>query len=231
MRPAVSVIIPTWQEAAGIEATIRAVRGCGSCEILVCDGGSSDGTIHRCGLADRVLTSDPGRAKQLNAGAAAARGEILWFLHADCRPATGAIAAIERALADSAVIGGAFSQEIDHPGLVYRVIEHGNGLRVRLSGWIYGDQGMFVRREVFEKLGGFPDLPLMEDLYFSKQLRQQGRIVLLKERLLVSARRWEQDGPISRTLMNWRLILQAHRGVPLDQLAKEYRTKRGIADD
>ena len=98
MRPAVSVIIPTWQEAAGIEATIRAVRGCGSCEILVCDGGSSDGTIHRCGLADRVLTSDPGRAKQLNAGAAAARGEILWFLHADCRPATGAIAAIERAL-------------------------------------------------------------------------------------------------------------------------------------
>jgi hypothetical protein len=123
-------------------------------------------------------------------------------------------------------VGGCFRQTIDSAGVGYRLLEIGNALRVRLLGWAYGDQGIFVRRDVFHSLGGFPDLPLMEDLYFMKRLKRTGRLSLLCLRLQVSARRWRKHGIIRQTLGNWCLILRAHCGVPLEKLDAEYKDVR-----
>ena len=163
----------------------------------------------------------------MNVGAAAASGEILLFLHADCWLEPAGLDEIRSSLATRPdVVAGAFRQILDHPGWVYRGLEWGNAARVRWPGWIYGDQGLFVRRSVFESLGGFPDLPLMEDLYFSKSLRKAGRLALLSPHLHVSTRRWEQTGPLRQTLRNWWYILAAHLGTPLEELARRYRDVR-----
>ena len=133
-----------------------------------------------------------------------------------------AAAAIDRALADSRTVGGCFQQRINADGLSYRLVEAGNALRVRLLKWAYGDQAIFVRRAVFEQLGGFPLLRLMEDLYFMKQLKRTGRIALLPERLVVSARRWQHQGVLRQTLRNWSLVLMAALGRHPDSLARAY---------
>jgi rSAM/selenodomain-associated transferase 2 len=222
----ISVIIPTLNEAARIEATIARTRALGACEIIVADGGSSDGTRERAAGADLVLDTPRGRAVQQNAGAAAASGDVLLFLHADCWPEPGALEAIEAALANARTVGGCFRQTIDAPGVAYRLLECGNALRVRTLGWAYGDQGLFVRRDVFTALGGFPELPLMEDLYLTKQLKRAGRFRLLPQRIHVSPRRWERTGILRQTLRNWRLIALAHCGVSPERLAREYADVR-----
>lgn len=222
MTRILSVIIPTLNEKARIAGTIQALRERGDCEIIVCDGGSTDGTLHQARQADRVLEAPRGRASQQNAGARASRGATLLFLHADCLPPPGFAGAIEQALGDAAVAGGCFQQRIDHPGRVYRWIEAGNAARVRTLGWIYGDQGLFVRRATFDELGGFPNRPLMEDLYFSKRLKHAGRLVILPERLLVSSRRWEQQGVLWQTVRNWLFVGLAHGGVSSETLAGWY---------
>lgn len=158
----------------------------------------------------------------MNAAAAVASSEHLLFLHADCRPGPGFVTSINQALRDPSVSAGCFRQRIDHPAPRYRIIERGNALRVRLLRWMYGDQGLFLRRETFEQAGRFPELPLMEDLYFSKRLSQQGRLVVLPDLLTVSPRRWERRGVVRQTIQNWSLILRAHAGVPLATLAAEY---------
>ena len=217
-----SVVIPVLNEAAQIAAAVQSARTAGACDVVVVDGGSSDGTPAAAAVADHVLDAPRGRASQQNAGAAAARGDTLLFLHADCRLPPGCAAAIAQALADPRCVGGCFRQTIDAPGAGYRLLERGNAWRVRLLGWAYGDQAIFVRRSVFESLGGFPDVPLMEDLYFMKRLKRRGRISLLPDRLQVNARRWQRHGVIGQTLRNWRLITLAHCGVPLDSLAAGY---------
>ena len=218
----ISIIIPTLNEAERIEATIARARALGPYEIVVADGGSDDATRERASEADLVLQTPRGRAVQQNAGAAAARGEVLLFLHADCWLEPGALEAIESALADAPTVGGCFRQTIEAPGIAYRVLEFGNALRVRTLGWAYGDQGLFVRREVFTALGGFPELHLMEDLYFAKRLKRAGRSQLLAQRIHVSPRRWERTGVIRQTLRNWRLIALAHCGVSPERLARDY---------
>ena len=163
----------------------------------------------------------------MNAGAAVATGEILLVLHADCWLEPAGLAEMRGTLASQpAVVGGGFRQILDHAGGAYRWLEWGNAARIRWPGWIYGDQGLFVRRSVFEALGGFPVLPLMEDLYFSKQMKQAGRLALLGRHLHVSTRRWEQTGPIRQTLRNWQFILAAHLGTPLEELSRRYREVR-----
>lgn len=225
-RVHVSVIIPVLNEAAQIADAIARTRAVGDCEIIVVDGGSIDGTLAAAGAADRVLTSPRGRARQQNAGAAAATGDVLLFLHADCRLPADAFDAVAQALQDPLCVGGCFRQSIDAGGAGYRLLEFGNAARVRLLGWAYGDQGIFVQRNAFEALGGFPDLPLMEDLYFMKRLKRRGRVALLPLRLQVSARRWQKQGIVGRTLRNWRLLLRAHCGAPLEKLAAEYKDVR-----
>jgi rSAM/selenodomain-associated transferase 2 len=170
-----------------------------------------------------VLHTERGRAVQQNAGAAISRGDVLLFLHADCWLEPGALDAVRTALAEERCVGGCFQQAIEAEGRLYRWLERGNALRVRWWKVAYGDQGIFVRRRVFEELGGFPPLALMEDLFFMKRLRNTGRIALLNERLHVSARRWQRTGVVRQTARNWWLIALAHAGVPTSRLAELYR--------
>ena len=149
----VSIIIPTWNEAANIATTIRELRTQRPHEIIVVDGGSSDATVSLRSEADRVLLSEPGRAFQMNAGAAAARGDLLLFLHADCRLEAGAIRAVERVLARPAIVAGCFSMRVEADGWGFRSIDACATARVRWTGVAYGDQGLFLRRDDFRPTG------------------------------------------------------------------------------
>ena len=219
----ISVIIPTLNEADHIaEVLVRTRALDGGCEIIVADGGSTDGTLSLSGEADVCLTAPRGRASQQNAAAAAASGDVLLFLHADCWLEPEAIPAIRSVLADDRIVGGCFQQSIDASGLRYRLLEWGNAQRVRACKWAYGDQGIFVRRQVFQRVGGFPDIQLMEDLFLMKRLKRIGRIALLDTRIHVSPRRWQQQGVIRQTLRNWSLLALAHCGVCPNRLAGFY---------
>ncbi|TWT47974.1 N-glycosyltransferase [Thalassoglobus neptunius] len=218
----IAVIIPTLNEENSIAGLISRLRQLGDFEIIVVDGGSSDETIAQSRNADKVLESPPGRARQQNLGAQHANAEYLLFLHADCDVSAGFDQAVADILRQPDVSAGCFSQRIDHPAKKYRLIESGNAWRVRVLGWIYGDQGLFVRRETFLKLGGFPEIELMEDLFFSKQLRREGRLVIANAPLTVSARRWEKRGVLVQTLSNWFMIVMVHLGVSPKRLAKWY---------
>jgi len=222
----ISVIIPTLNEAPRIAELIAATRQVGECEIIVVDGGSTDGTLERAAPADIVLSSEPGRAKQQNLGAVASCGDVLLFLHADCQLPAGALDAICAAMQDERTIGGCFQQRIEADGWAYRWLERGNAGRVHWLGMAYGDQGIFVRRRVFEELGRFADVKLMEDVLLMKRLRRAGRFVLLDERLSVSARRWQKHGIVRQTLRNWLLLTLAMCGVPPNRLARFYPSTR-----
>lgn len=221
-----SVIIPTLNEADRIGELISQTRALGDCEIIVVDGGSADDTLKNARGADQVLSTERGRAIQQNTGADAAAGDVLLFLHADCFIEPGGLEAVRAALSDERVVGGCFRQRIDAAGLRYRMLERGNALRVRLLKWAYGDQAIFLRRNIFKKIGGFPDLKLMEDLYLMKRLKRQGRIALLDARVKVSARRWQRKGVVRQTLRNWTLITLAHLGVSPNRLARFYSNVR-----
>jgi rSAM/selenodomain-associated transferase 2 len=223
----VSVIVPTVDEASAIAATLRAARAPGAAELLVVDGGSADGTVRIAGeLADRVLSAPRGRAAQMNAGAAAARGEVLLFLHADTLLPSGYAGAIAHALRDPAVVGGRFDLRLDAPGVAYRVLERAISLRSRLTRVATGDQGMFVRRAVFERLGGFPPLPLMEDIALARALKRAGRVACLGETVLTSARRWQRHGLVRTVLLMWALRAAYYAGVSPERLARVYADAR-----
>jgi rSAM/selenodomain-associated transferase 2 len=217
----VSVIIPTLNEASCIATTIASLRRQGPHEIIVADGGSSDGTPKLAAAADLVLAAPRGRAAQMNAGAAHAHGEHLLFLHADCTLADGALAAIGPALRRGA-IAGCFSMRVAAAGTPFRSIDAAATARVRLTGIAYGDQGLFLRRRDFERLGGFPPLRFMEDVFFSRRLCRLGRVVVLSQRIHVSPRRWQQSGIVRQTLRNWMLTALALLGVSPDGLAGFY---------
>lgn len=220
----VSVIIPTIDEAALVGRAITSAQQAGADEVIVVDGGSADDTAGKAeSLGARVLTAAPGRASQQNAGAFAAQGDVLLFLHADCQlPEFGLAEVCSRLAASGEIVGGCFRQHIEHPGRVFRLIEAGNLLRVRALKWAYGDQAIFVRRKIFRSLEGFPDLPLMEDLYFMKRLKRCGSLIVIRPKLRVSARRWKERGTARQTLQNWAMLLAVHLGVPPDRLARHY---------
>lgn len=219
----ISVVIPTWNERRQIAEAIQSVRLAGPCEVVIADGGSDDGTVNCCDGADRVISSARGRATQMNAGAAAAAGDWLVFLHADCRLEPDTLQCLQSVLATSSAQWGCFRQRINRSGCVYRVLERGNEWRVRLLGWVYGDQCLFVSRRLFEEVGGYPTLSIMEDLYLSKRLKRSGRpVVMTSHPISVSARHWDGRGVWRQTLRNWWLIGLAHLGVSSDRLARGY---------
>jgi rSAM/selenodomain-associated transferase 2 len=222
----ISIIVPTLNEAATIAAGVEKARALQPAEIIVVDGGSHDGTCEAASAADKMLVAPRGRASQQNAGAAASCGEALLFLHADCWLEPGSLEQIGMALSHERCVGGCFWQSIIGQGWRYRLLERGNALRVRLWGLAYGDQGIFVRREVFHRVGGFPSLALMEDLFFMKQIRREGRVALLDGPLHVSARRWERQGVIRQTARNWWLTALARAGVSPNRLAGFYQDVR-----
>ena len=218
----VTIIIPTLNEATCIARTLETLRGQHPYEIIIADGGSTDGTLELARGADLVLAAPPGRAVQMNSGAAVARGEHLLFLHADCRLAAGAVAAIGPALRRPSVAAGCFSMRVEAAGPLFRSIDACATARVRLTGIAYGDQGLFVRRADFARLGGFPPLRFMEDVFFSRRLRRDGRIVVLPHAIHVSPRRWQKMGVVRQTLRNWTLTALALAGVSPDRLATYY---------
>jgi hypothetical protein len=162
----------------------------------------------------------------MNAGAARARGDLLLFLHADCTLEAGALAQAGRILAHRGTLAGCFSMKIDAAGWLYRAIEASASARVRLAGLIYGDQGLFLHRTDFERLGGFPALQFMEDLFFSHTLCAAGRLVVASRKILVSPRRWQRAGIIQQSLRNWWLTALAGAGVHPDRLARWYPAVR-----
>lgn len=218
----ISVIIPALNEAAAIADCLQSVRGQRPREIIVVDGGSSDGTMKVAAAADRILSSPRGRANQMNAGARVAAGDLLLFLHADCLLQAGALAEMTRLLARPAISAGCFTMAVRATGALYRSIDACASARVRLTGLIYGDQGLFVRRSDFLRLGGFPVVRLMEDVLLSRTLGKQGRMVVARSRILVSPRRWRANGLVRQTLRNWTLTALAAAGVPPDRLATYY---------
>ncbi|HTU21979.1 MAG TPA: TIGR04283 family arsenosugar biosynthesis glycosyltransferase [Gemmataceae bacterium] len=218
----ISVIIPTLNEAACLGKTLGAVRAEQPREILVVDGGSSDATCEAARAADRLLQGPRGRAAQLNHGAAHATGDILLFLHADCTLESGALRAAEKCLERRGVAAGCFRMTVTAEGAVYRLIGACATARVRLTGLIYGDQGLFVERRRFERIGGFPPLRLMEDVFISKTLRREGRVLVAPRRIFVSPRRWQRQGIVRQTLRNWTLTALAGAGVHPDRLAAFY---------
>jgi rSAM/selenodomain-associated transferase 2 len=224
----VSVIIPTLQEASCLAETIHGLRGQRPLEIIVADGGSTDGTLAAAAEADRFVTAPRGRASQMNAGAAAARGDVLLFLHADCTLEAGALEQAEQVLQRRGVAAGCFTMRVQASGRLYRWIEFVADARARLTGITYGDQGLYLRREIFEELGGFPPVRFLEDVALSWRLCRHGRIAVAPACIGVSARRWKQVGIVRQTLRNWTLLGLAAAGVHPDWLARFYPPNRDM---
>lgn len=223
----VSVIIPTLNEADTIEQTLSWVRQASDCEIVVVDGGSDDDTVE-CArpYADQLISAPRGRARQMNAGARAAAGEALLFLHADTLPPAQFAEQLVAALADPEVVGGRFDVHVDAPGLVFRMIGGLMNLRSRFTGIATGDQGIFVRRGVFETIGGYPEWDIMEDLEFSHQLKRAGKIACLRALVKTSARRWQKHGVTKTILLMWGLRLCHFFGVSPTALKAFYADTR-----
>lgn len=222
--PTVSVIIPVLNESAEIRdalAALQCYRARGH-QIILVDGGSSDGTPESArGLSDLTLVAERGRAAQMNAGAAVATGEVLLFLHADTRLPAGAGASIRSGLRQAP--WGRFDVRIVGRHPLLRCIGFMMNLRSRLTGIATGDQAIFVRRDLFEKLGGYAAIPLMEDIELCTRLRRLAQPVCLKARVTTSGRRWESRGVLRTMLLMWGLRLGFALGVVPEALAKRYR--------
>lgn len=223
----VSVVIPVLNEASGITQTLMQLRRAGVWQSIVVDGGSDDDTVFLSRLyADRVMTSPCGRARQMNAGAHVADGELLLFLHADTDLPQGFLRLLSDALHDPQIVGGRFDVRLNAEGWSFRMIETLMNVRSRVTKISTGDQAIFVRREVFQKMGGYPELELMEDIEFSRRLKREGRIACLRERVTTSARRWQRDG-VARTIIKmWVLRLCHFFGVSTARLRAHYRDTR-----
>jgi rSAM/selenodomain-associated transferase 2 len=222
----ISIIIPALNEESAIAETVRSLRGERPHEIIVVDGGSSDGTREKASAADKVLLGPRGRAAQMNHGAAHASGEALLFLHADCRLEAGALGAVRPHLMRRGTVAGCFRMRVLADGWLYRMIDAAATARVRLTGIIYGDQGLFLRRDTFAAVAGFPPLRLMEDVFVSLKLRRMGRVEVASRHIFVSPRRWQRQGIVRQTLRNWALTGLAAAGVHPDHLARFYPVVR-----
>jgi rSAM/selenodomain-associated transferase 2 len=223
----ISLIIPTLNEAACLGEALRRLAAEAPHEVLVVDGGSTDETCRIAAAAGaRLLHGPRGRAAQMNLGATHATGDALLFLHADCALEPGALQAAAQALGRRGVAAGCFRMTVAASGPTYRLIDACATARVRLTGIVYGDQGLFVDRERFARLGGFPPLRLMEDVFLSRRLRQRGRVVVVPRRIFVSPRRWQRQGVVRQTLRNWALTALVAGGVHPDRLAPHYPAVR-----
>lgn len=219
----ISIIIPTLNEAATLAALIAATAAAADTEFIVVDGGSQDQTVEVARRAGwKVLFSPPGRARQMNTGAAAASGEILLFLHADTRLPQGFDTHARSILSRPGVVAGAFQLQIAAAKFGLRVIEKLANWRARRLQMPYGDQAIFLRANRFRAVGGFPDMPIMEDFELVRRLRKQGRVEIAPVPAATSGRRWEELGPWRTAFINQVCILAYYLGVKPSRIARWY---------
>jgi rSAM/selenodomain-associated transferase 2 len=220
-----SIIIPVLNEGDSIAAALDALadlRALGT-EVIVVDGGSRDATVERAQLrADRVVLAPRGRALQMNAGAERASGDVLLFLHADTRLPAEAARLVLNGLDQSRRVWGRFDVKIDGRSRLLPVVAWLMRLRSRLTGIATGDQAIFLRREAFQVVGGFPTIALMEDIAICKRLKRLGRPLCLRACVTTSGRRWEKHGVLSTILLMWRLRFAYFLGADPKQLARQY---------
>jgi rSAM/selenodomain-associated transferase 2 len=223
----ISVIIPVLNEEKTIAKTLEALIGLAPHEIIIVDGGSDDRTLEICNqLRAKALSSPSGRAQQMNYGACQASGDVLLFLHADTRLPHSAFRDIAAALSDPHCLGGRFDVDLEGEHWMLKVIGAMINARSRLSKIGTGDQAIFVKRSVFEALGGYPEIPLMEDIAFCRTLKRMGEIACLTSRVVTSGRRWEVDGVWRTILKMWTLKLLYLAGVSPNRLKQYYADAR-----
>jgi rSAM/selenodomain-associated transferase 2 len=220
----ISIIVPVFNEAPSIRPFLQHLRErAPEAEIIVADGGSSDGTARLAsGLCDQLVESDRGRARQLNAGARVASGDLLWFVHVDAEVPQGCLKEIAHIMDDPNLVGGYFRIRLPR-GLIYRLTDsfaHYAGILLRMR---CGDHGIFCRRTAFLYIGGFPDVPIMEDVEFFRRLHRCGRVQYSEQRIVVSPRRYESVGRIRLTLAYGVIATLYIFGVQLSLLARIYR--------
>jgi rSAM/selenodomain-associated transferase 2 len=223
--PGLSVILPVLNEAEHIDAVLQplqSLRAQGH-EVILVDGGSTDGGPEMArGLVDLILVADRGRARQMRAGAERARGDWLWFVHGDTRVTDAAVTALLGLLREPGAQWGRFDVRLSGRNPVFRVIERMINLRSRVSGIATGDQALFLRRALYERVGGWPSIPLMEDVALSRTLKAVARPCCRRERVLTSSRRWERHGILVTILLMWRLRLAFALGADPARLARRY---------
>jgi len=216
----VSVVVPALDDGRLVGAAVRSALAGGAAEVIVVDGGSSDDTPEQASAAGgRVITAERGRGRQMNAGAAEASGEVLCFLHADTVLPHGWAAAVRTALAEDGVVATAFDFAVPSDARHSAIVQAAGTARWRLTGTPYGDQAVCVPRSVFEDLGGFPDVPVMEDLEFAERLKRCGRVARVPLPAVSSARAWEQHGLVRPTLVNAMGIAAYRMGVSPQRIA------------
>lgn len=225
--PSLSIVIPCLNEAERLPQLLEQLAGARArgAEVVVVDGGSTDGTARIAEDAGvQVVWSPAGRARQLQAGVDATRGEALWLLHGDSDIDPMSDQHVIWALANTLRPWGRFSLRIDGRNALLRIVARMVNLRSRLSGIATGDQGIFVLREALERVGGIPQLPIMEDVELSKRLNASCPPICLLKRITTSGRRWEHHGVLRTILLMWRLRFDYWRGVEADTLARRYRS-------
>jgi rSAM/selenodomain-associated transferase 2 len=225
-----TVIVPTLNEAAHLGAALASLPR--EAEVVVADGGSTDETkaiaMH---AGARVITGTKGRARQMNQGVDAARGDTLLFLHADCTLGPDAYPQLQRALDGDNVVGGSFRLSIRDATWGLKWIAATSNARARYLQTPYGDQALFVRRSAFEKVGGFPEIAFMEDVALVRKLKRLGKLVLVDETVTTGARHWQQLGSARTTLLNWSMVTLYLLGVPVERLEPYYRRSRATRSD
>ena len=233
MTKSFSIILPVLNERDVINPLLdhlESLEGKEYCEFIVVDGSPDGGTIRavtRQGV--QCVKSPRGRAHQMNEGAALATGEILIFLHADTRLPRRALERIDQIMAPQTLIGGAFDLRIDTKRLILKIIARIASLRSRLTQTPYGDQAIFIRRDYFHQMGGYPEIPLMEDVALMRRIKKAGgRIGFIPEPVTTSARRWSQEGILYTTLRNWLLLSAYTLGATPDRLVKYYKDARDV---
>lgn len=227
MSDTISVILPVWKEVSIINHTIGNILSSeyrGDMEIIVVDGSAEGETTHAVqNKKVQKIVSEKGRSQQMNAGATIARGGILLFLHADTLLPRNALHAISSIMQKKELVGGAFDLGIDSPRSVFRLIETAASLRSRITRIPYGDQGIFIRKDYFHAIGGFKEIPLMEDVDLMRRIKKAGdKICILPLKVKTSPRRWEKEGIVRCTLRNWALITLYCLGFSPEKLTKLY---------
>jgi len=219
----VSVVIPAINEVDVIEKAVVSANQAGAHEVIVVDGGSADGTLEAAAELDcRVIRSSPGRAKQQNTGAAASSGDVLVFQHADAWLDEHVVKQVQDAASDKTPLFGVFRQRIEADGVKFRLLERGNVWRAKWLGVVHGDQGIVVTADLFREVGGFPDVPFLEDIQLGRALRRRCWPVLLDGPLHASARRWLNKGVIRQTLTNWFIVALHFIGFSPQWLSRFY---------